>query len=297
MKHPFELILILYNPKSTGDSEVNAKQLADDLKERLPDAVTIQTRATKHAGHAEEIGADYAKKDTRVLLVSSSGDGGYHELINGVLQHTSRNVATAVLPSGNANDHHHATAQRELVSRIVGGKTTKIDVIKIATKIDSAQWERYAHSYAGVGLTAYIGDKLNQTKLTPLKEKLLALKYILRFRQVAVTTSLDAASHHYSSIVIGNIGRMSKFIKLGTNTSVDDGLFEVYETRTRSFVGTMGALLFGSAFGLRERKKAKSYSLTSAKALQLQCDGEVVMVDAGAAIDFVAAHERLRTLR
>jgi len=154
-------------------------KLQKRLKGELSKDVRITTLATKSSGHAEEIGKEYAKRDTKTLLISSSGDGGYNEMINGVLKYAAKHVVTAVMPSGNANDHYHATATDDLVRRIVVAKKREIDVLEVTAKQDSRPWKRYAHSYVGVGMTAYIGKKLTQSNLNALNEKWMVLRYMI----------------------------------------------------------------------------------------------------------------------
>ncbi len=75
---------IIFNPNSTGPS----KQYAEELYEQLSAEFTstpIKLQNTTHAGHAETIAYKASMLTKRPLIVSSSGDGGYHEVINGVL--------------------------------------------------------------------------------------------------------------------------------------------------------------------------------------------------------------------
>jgi diacylglycerol kinase (ATP) len=130
MEYPFKRIIILYNPVSTGDSLDNAEELQKKLETSLSKTVKIELFPTQYPGHAEEIGAKYAKKpDT--LLVSSSGDGGYNELVNGVLSQDGHRATVCVLPSGNANDHYQATNELDVSTMIIKGETHKIDALKL----------------------------------------------------------------------------------------------------------------------------------------------------------------------
>lgn len=277
MAYPFTEIIILYNPNSTGPSEDNAKGLKEDLTGKLPKSVSLKVKATKRPGHAEEIGAEYAKQDSRALLVSSSGDGGYNELINGVLQHDTKHVAVAVLPSGNANDHHHATADDDLIDRIVAGKTTLMDVLEVTATKDGQPWTRYAHSYVGIGLTAYIGEKLTEAELNPINEKWLVAKYLLKFGHV--TLKLDDAKQwrHYCSVVIANIDRMSKRVQLSNSASMTDGKAEVYVLRSRSVWGILKYLIRGATAGLTPWKRTKELCIDMKHDYEIQLDGEIAL--------------------
>lgn len=279
MNYTFSNIIIIYNPKSTGNSKKNAVELRRELKKRLKNT-TVELLATKYAGHAEKLGAKYAnQKDT--LLVSSSGDGGYNELINGVLSQKNNNVALSVLPSGNANDHFRATTSGSLLDQIVAGKTTKIDVLELEATINSKTWTRYAHSYIGVGLTAYIGKKLTVAKLNPLNEKWLVVKYLLRFQHVSlkITSWQQKKFYRYQSLVVANIDRMSKVIRLDDDASTNDGMFEIYAIGSKALFSLLKVLLRASMTGKKLTARAKSINFVSKHQFEVQCDGEVFKLD------------------
>lgn len=285
LKYPFKRVVIIYNPKSTGDSEANARALRRRLRTKLPQEVAVELIATKRRGHAEEIGREAAVSNEAILLVSSSGDGGYNELINGVIAGGVKKATVVVLPSGNANDHDRATAEASIDQRIVAAKTTKIDVLKAEASVDGVSWRRYAHSYVGLGLTAYIGKKLTEANLNPVNEKWLTLKYLFLFRHVSLRTSATERWRRYSSVIAGNIDRMSKVITLGSFTAIDDGVFEIYETRERRGLLLLGELLRGATVGFKGVAHKRPYRVYVKQATALQCDGEVVMIDAGSELE------------
>ena len=82
----FESIVIIFNPNSTGDAPELAQQLHDRLKELLSYQPEITLQPTEHAGHAVDLAREAAGKGGDVLVVSVSGDGGYNEVVNGVMQ-------------------------------------------------------------------------------------------------------------------------------------------------------------------------------------------------------------------
>lgn len=278
MKYPFDEIVIVYNPNSTGDSEENARMLEEKLANKLP-KVTLTVIATEFAGHGEEFGASLARKKHQKLILSSSGDGGYNELINGVLSVGIDSTVVAVIPSGNANDHHHATASDDLVERVARGKSRPIDVLQLQGTSAGKLSTRYAHSYIGVGITPYIARQLNLMDLNPINEKWLVLKYLLRFKSVKLRLEKNVEAHRYASILFANIDRMSKVISLSENAELDDGEMEVYIHTRRSLWGYARTLFKGAVFGINPDRRVTSFWFATTEPLNVQCDGEVLTLD------------------
>src|SRR3954447_8860813 len=125
---PFDRIVIVFNPHSTGNAPASAEELRADLTRRLPD-VPVQLRPTEHAGHAREIAREVAATG-RPLLVSVSGDGGYNEVVDGVLQSGNDRAVCAVRAAGNANDHRRTTRERPLAEAIEAGDVRRIDLLR-----------------------------------------------------------------------------------------------------------------------------------------------------------------------
>ena len=110
---PFERIVVIFNPQSTGPASQRAEELKDALADRLPD-MALQLCPTERAGHARELAAQAAATG-RPLIVSVSGDGGYNEVVDGVMQAGNQDAVCAVLAAGNANDHRRSTGEQPLV--------------------------------------------------------------------------------------------------------------------------------------------------------------------------------------
>lgn len=295
MSYPFTEIIIVYNPNSTGDSEENARTLQKKLTGKLSE-VKLTVIATEFAGHGEELGIKLARKKHQKLILSSSGDGGYNELINGVLSVGTDTTTVAVIPSGNANDHHHATAERDLIKRIVRGKTRSIDVLRLSGVSAGEQITKYAHSYMGFGITPYIARQLNLMDLNPLNEKWLVLKYLLKFSSVRVQLEKNAAPHRYASVLLGNIGHMSKVISLSDHAALDDGSMEVYIHTRRSLWGYARTLFRGAVYGLKPDRRVKNFWFKTTHSLDMQCDGEVLTLDKNTEASVEVAKKGLKTL-
>jgi len=217
-------VVIIYNPNSTGNGAKNAKQLQTDLKKQSYDR-KVTLIETQYANHAEAIASSYAMKKQKTLLISSSGDGGYHEMINGILSVSSKNVIAGLLPSGNANDHFSAVGTQHVADDIVKGKVRPIDVLKIEATVNGRPWTRYAHSYAGIGISPVIGKELNKIKLNAFNEKIILIRELFSFGYVKVM--IDGHVKKITSLIFANVSTMSKVLKLSKKNDVTDGKFEV----------------------------------------------------------------------
>jgi diacylglycerol kinase (ATP) len=261
------LVTIIYNPNSTGDGKKNARQLARELEGTFHVTLT----PTTHAGHAEEIASGITAAGAPHIIVSSSGDGGYHEVVNGVLSHARHDhIVTAIIPSGNANDHYHALSdERSLAERIEQQDFTTIDVLLLK----SPTLTRFAHSYIGFGVTPHIGEKLTAASLNPFNEVWIVLKNLFTVRPVKV--SWRGHTERYDNLIFSNVEKMSKVIKLTDEASFHDGKFEITANKSRSIGGLIAHLLRASTIGLGTSRRAASLHFTLQRAAKVQLDGEV----------------------
>ncbi len=90
----------------------------------------VQLCPTEHAGHARDLAA-HAAATGRPLIVSVSGDGGYNEVVDGVMQAGNPDVVCAVMAAGNANDHRRTTGEQPLADAIVDGEVRRIDLLRL----------------------------------------------------------------------------------------------------------------------------------------------------------------------
>ena len=97
MTRPFDAVKLVFNPNSTGNAQERAEELAKELAERAPD-LPVDLVPTQHAGHGREIARDAARGGCP-LVVSVSGDGGYNDVVNGLMEAGSSAFA-AVLAAG-----------------------------------------------------------------------------------------------------------------------------------------------------------------------------------------------------
>ena len=270
-------IYIIYNPVSTGDSQKNAYRLQSQLKKRMAKTVSIELIKTEYAGHAEEIARTVGSKGKNTLIVSSSGDGGYNEVINGALKNTHRAIITGLIPSGNANDHHRGLTRGHFVDDVVNGHTMKIELLKVNTKIQGKRWQRYAHSYVGIGLSPAISKELTKAKLNIFNEKWLLLKFFFKYTHTKIIVNREVRS--YSSLIFSTVSVMSKVIKLSKNAVPNDGKFQVSSIYHQHKLRVLSWLLIATTRGLEEHATVTRYKLKSIKSLPIQLDGEVFTID------------------
>ncbi|MES2631056.1 MAG: diacylglycerol kinase family protein [Patescibacteria group bacterium] len=281
-------VVIIFNPNSTGGSEENARQLAQQLRK---EKIDVTVRKTTHAGHGEEIAAKYAHENKDIVLISSSGDGGYHEVVNGVLSVKKSKLVVGVLASGNANDHSSALGSDSLSKAIKKRAFEHIDTIKVTAKVGGEDWVRYAHSYVGIGVTANAAKRLTEDRPNVFTEKWIVLKSLLSFKYIKIKE--DGNIHRYSSILFGNIDRMSKVMKLSENNSVKDGKFEISSIRFHSKLRLILYLFTAATKGLKHSQSISHYDFRTIKALPIQLDGEVHVIDAGSDVQIDSVKKNL----
>ncbi len=275
----YSSIDIIYNPKSTGRSHATAKAFAKKLR-RLYKNTPVNLHATEFAGHAEQIAYECSKTGKRPLIISASGDGGYNEVVNGVMRAKPKGIVPicAVLPSGNANDHSRTLHSKPLLRLVKEDKPKKIDLLKVTFTSDGQKKTRYAHSYVGLGLTPAVAAELNKTALNPVKELWLAAKTFLAFQ--SLTVKIGRKKMAVDSVLFANIGEMAKRLTLAKNAAPDDGKFEVVFFPHTSKRVLLWRLFRASLARLEESSQADDFTLLVCNKTKLQMDGELQPIDA-----------------
>ena len=276
----FTTIAVIYNPNSTGPSKKLAESFKEDLLSKLP-TQKIELIATEHAGHAEELAYTIAKQSESPLIVSSSGDGGYHEVINGALRAQAEGAmpTTGLLPAGNANDHYSDLHSGDIIDIIANQEPTDIDVLTLTGVSDGKKVQKWSHSYIGFGLTPKVGRELNKTKLNALNETWIVIKALVTLKPISL--KIDSNTRSYDSIIFSNVDRMSKYFTVSRPSHVGDGKFEVTIFRKRNKLKLMAMLLKSSLIGIKENMRANEFALeTTDKQTLVQLDGEIMTLDA-----------------
>jgi diacylglycerol kinase (ATP) len=295
VKTAYSHIFIIFNPNSTGGkAPVRAQRLERQLKRRGINNVDVIE--TEFAGHAEELAYDFAVKYKHPLIISVSGDGGYHEVINGALkaidEDPSRKPVCAIRAAGNANDHRRSTRQKRLITAICKSEPIAIDVLKMT--IGNKAY-RYAHSYIGLGPSAHAAILLNDNAKTRTKALKMVFHALVNFkpfyiRQGNHITKLD-------SLIFSNIRHMSMVMRLNMAADPHDGIFDViinkHEPRWR-FLYTFFKILL---FGVKSPVQATEFSFRLLGQTSVHLDAEPIAIKAHSKVKIETISDKLFTLK
>jgi diacylglycerol kinase family enzyme len=286
----FDRVVIVFNPHSTGNAQERAEELKSGLAERAAD-LPVELRPTEYAGHAREIAREEAGSGAP-LVVSVSGDGGYNEVVDGLMKSGATRAAAAVLAAGNANDHRRVVARRPLLDAIVEGRTERLDLLRLA--VDDEE-PRYAHSYIGLGITPVVALELERGGKGSLKEIVTTIRAFSRFRPF--TIEVDGGRQNFDSLVFANIAEMAKYATLSEESRPDDGVFEVVLLPHVSKLRVLATAARAAVRGLGTQPSVREYAFRTVDPMPLQVDGEVLDLAAGARVRVDIAAGALPTVR
>ncbi len=278
MSRPFDAVEIVFNPNSTGDAQERAEELAKQLAERAPE-LPVQLRPTERAGHGREIARDAARAG-RPLVVSVSGDGGYNDVVNGLMEAGVDSAYAAVLAAGNANDHRRVTRERPLADAIIDGDVSKLDLLRMS--VDDGREPRYAHSYIGLGITPTVALELEKGGKGSIKEVISTIRTFSRFRPFQIET--DSGTETFDSVIFANIREMAKFAVLSEEGRPDDGRFEVVVLRHTAKWRVLATAVRAAIRGLGPQPTAREYRFRTVDPMPVQVDGEVSEFERGVGV-------------
>jgi diacylglycerol kinase family enzyme len=289
----FDRIVIIFNPQSTGNARESAEELRDELAQRVP-AVPLELSPTHHAGHARDLAREVAGTGSP-LIVSVSGDGGYNEVVNGVMDAGNDRAVCALRAAGNANDHRRVTRERPLADAIVAGDIRRIDLLRLTVGTGPSAQVRYAHSYIGVGLTPVVAVDLEKGGKGSWREILSVVRTFSRFRPFPITLE-DGRRRSIDSLVFANIAEMAKYATLSEHGVPDDGLFEIITQRRTGKLRLLATAIRAATRGLGPQPSATHYAFTTLAPMPLQLDGELIELDASTAVAVDIAPRALATI-
>lgn len=289
----FDRVVVVYNPHSTGNAPQLAEQLRDDLADHLPELSVVMS-PTQHEGHGRDL-AEAAAADGRPLVVSVSGDGGYNEVVDGLMRAGTDSAVAAVLAAGNANDHRRATADHDLVEAIVAGEVHRIDLLRLTIGKGADAHVQYAHSYIGLGLTPVVAIDLEKGGKGSFIEIVSVVRTFSRFRPFPIELE-DGTRKRFDSLVFANINQMAKYATLSESGTPDDGKFEVIAVAHTAKWRVLAVAIKAATTGLDPQPSATHYEFTPIKPTPLQLDGELRALEPGVTVSIDIAPNALATI-
>ncbi len=289
----FDRTVIIFNPASTGEAPRLAEQLRRDLEQRLP-GLAITMQPTRYAGHARELAREAAASG-RPLVVSVSGDGGYSEVVDGVMKSGNDQVVCTVLAAGNANDHSRSTRRRPLADAIALGDIRRIDLLRLTVETGTDVRVQYAHSYIGLGLTPTVAIELERGGKGSLREIVSTLRTFARFRPFVIELT-DGTQRSFDSLVFANIAQMAKYAAISDDGRPDDGRFEVIMWPHTAKWRVLGTAVKAITLGLGPQPSEREYHFTTVKPMPMQVDGEILKLAAGQTVAVDIAAKALATI-
>lgn len=291
MAETVDSVLIVFNPGSTGDADALARQLRSELAAVRPE-LRVDLRPTEYAGHARDIACEAASGPGRPLIVSASGDGGYNEVVNGIMDVPGTEAAAAVLPAGNANDHDRVTARRPLHDAILDGRTEKMDLL--AMTLGDAP-VRHAHSYIGFGLTPVVALEIEEGGKGTVREIVSTVRSFWAFTPFRLRFA-DGNVRRVDNLLLANISEMAKVAEVSEGRP-DDGRFEVILMEHRPKWRVLFTAIRAAVRGLGPQPTAEDFRFTALDPMPVQIDGEVEDLEAGTAVQVRIAAGVLSVVR
>ncbi len=291
MARPFDSAVLVFNPNSTGNAQELAEELHRELAERARD-LPVVLQPTDHAGHGREIAREAARSG-RALVVSVSGDGGYNDVVNGIMEAGTDSAYAAVLAAGNANDHRRVTRDRPLADAIIDGDVSRLDLLKMS--VDDGRDARYAHSYIGLGITPTVALELEEGGKGSIKEVISTIRTFSQFRPFQIET--DAGAESFDSVIFANIREMAKYAVLSDDGRPDDGRFEVIILRHTAKWRVLATAVRAAVRGLGPQPTARHYRFRTVDPMPVQVDGEISEFEPGVTVTVEIAAGALPTVR
>ena len=288
----YDRVVLVYNPESSGDGERRATQCRATLEETAPQ-LAVALKATEYAGHARVIAEEQARAG-RTLVVSVSGDGGYHEVVQGLMAAGDGTVSAApaaVLPAGNANDHRRATRERPLTDAIAAARVQYLDLLRVTVDGEEPRW---AHSYLGLGITPTVALELERGGKGSVREIVTTVRAFSRFRPFAVDVEGEG-ERRFDSLILANTTEMAKYVTLSDGDPAD-GLFEVVTLPHRSKLRLLAYAVRAAVSGLGPQPRTDRFAFRTLSPLPVQLDGEVLDLEPDRGVTVEIAPRALATV-
>jgi diacylglycerol kinase family enzyme len=127
-----------------------------------------------------------------------------------------------------------------------------------------------------------------------LNEIIIAAKALAALRSVRI--AIDGRRRSYHSLIFSNVSTMSKVLKISSDASNTDGLFEFTAFKRRHKFKLLVTLLRASTTGLSDAQPLKEFSFRSVKQILVQLDGEIYTIDANSNVKIKIAPKALECI-
>lgn len=238
-------ILLIYNPFAGFKK---SEKVLPKVKEILSDkGIQYNLLLTEKRGHATKLvkDADLTKYDG---VISSGGDGTFHEVLNGYYQNKGTNKPPiGVIPNGTGN----AFATELKLKSFEFEKAIDIISTRNVKKIDigyckTQKEEIYFHNIIGFGMVTDINQATNKyKKLGSISYTLATLEKILFLKTYPLEIILDGKSIKQDNIFveIANTKYTGADFLMAPEAKLDDGLLDVVLSCKTSRINVLKLLL------------------------------------------------------
>ncbi|MCK5847287.1 MAG: diacylglycerol kinase family lipid kinase [Bacteroidales bacterium] len=229
-------LLLVYNPfagfKKSGKYFSEVKQLIRSK------GMDFDLRFTRAAGEAETM-VEQADLTLYDGIISSGGDGTFHEVLNGYYKNKSETKPPiGIIPNGTGNSFAIELGLKSFefekaIDIISKNKIKKVDIGFCQMK----DKDFYFHNILGFGMVADINDAANKyKKLGNLSYTIASLEKIMALRTFPLEIILDGKSIKQENLFveISNTRYTGSSFLMAPKAKVDDGLLDITISRKTS---------------------------------------------------------------
>ncbi|MDD6254460.1 MAG: YegS/Rv2252/BmrU family lipid kinase [Eubacteriales bacterium] len=217
-------VLLFYNPGAgNGMFKTNLDKIIE--KFQAVNQVVIPVRADGNISIEDML--NEINTDEYTKIIAAGGDGTINVVVNAMMK-TGCNLPIAVFPAGTANDYAHyfniPTTIDGMLDIACGNKYVSADIGKCN--------EKYFVNVAAIGSVIDVSQKTDKSMKNALGIMAYYLKGLSELRtlkpvKVTITTDEMKLTENIFFMVVLNGNSAGGFRKLGAESSINDGLFDV----------------------------------------------------------------------
>ncbi len=202
----------------------------------LQQVAEVTVRETTHAGHAEKL-ATQGVLENFELIMAAGGDGTLHQVVNGLMSATERQVpAVGLLPLGSGNDFARTMGikakPKALADRLAAGRLQPIDVGKVVHSGEGKETIRYFLNACSLGLGPEVVRRLQRNSgwgaswsyLSAIVSTFLAL----RPQPITVRWPDGEFNGRVCVFAVANGRAFGHAVYIAPDAQVDDGLLNSF---------------------------------------------------------------------